>query len=279
MGMTESHSDPGLKLAELDRMSLRAPRDLDAPPSTLDAPMNSRRDELEVRLHDTMVPRTLTVAGFFILFAFPAVALLLNDGKHLTYRHRVVHMDAQAHRIIAVMLAGAAGCLLVGWLWWSVAAALNAGRRSRWAVSPFFVPVTYVLYAMLAIIAGLSKQVLGDNWFYGQAGALAAAVAIYFSTLGAYSKTAQGVGSPSKYFTRLIVIPWAAFVGSMIALFFAKYLSEEARLIVFLLFVLVQGIYGLTMYQAMSHFDRACAGRRLGHDDPDAVANFLKFAR
>ena len=45
------------------------------------------------------------------------------------------------------------------------------------------------------------------------------------------------------------------------------------------LFVLVQGIYGLTMYQAMSHFDRACAGRRLGHDDPDAVANFLKFAR
>lgn len=279
MDMTEILPEQGLKLAELDRKSLRAPRDPDAPPSTLDAPMNSRRDELEVRLLPTLVPRTLTVAGFFLLFTFPAVALLLNDGGHLTYRHRVVHMDDKAHRIIAVMLAGAAGCLLVGWLWWSVAAALNARRRSRWAVSPFFVPVTYVLYAMLGVIAAMSKQVLGDNWFYGQAGALAVAVVIYFSTLGAYSKTAQGVGSPSTYFTRLIVIPWATFAGSMVALFFAKYLSEEARLIVFLLFVLVQGIYGLTMYQAMSHFDRACAGRRLGHDDPDAVANFLKFAR
>jgi biotin transporter BioY len=279
MGMTEILPDQGLKLAELDRKSLRAPRDPSAPPSTLDAPMNPRRDEQEVRLHETMVPRTLTVAGFFILFAFPAVALLLNDGKHLTYRHRVVHMDDKAHRIILVLLVGAAGCLLVGWLWWSVAAALNARKRSRWAVSPFFVPVTYVLYAMLALIAGLSKEVLGDNWFYGEAGALAVAVIIYFSTLGAYSKTAQGVGSPSTYFTRLIVIPWAAFAGSLVALFFARYLSEEARLIVFLLFVLVQGVYGLTMFQAMSHFDRACAGTRMAHDDPDAVANFLKFAR
>lgn len=277
--MTEIRPDEGLKLAELDRKSLRAPRDPDAPPSTLDAPMNSRREELEVRLLPTMVPRTLTVAGFFLLFTFPAVALMLNDGGHLTYKNRVVHMDPKAHRIIGVILAGAAACLLVGWLWWAVAAALNARRRSRWAVSPFFVPITYVLYAMLGVIAALSKQVLGDNWFYGQAGALAAAVVIYFSTLGAYSKTAQGIGSPSTYFTRLIVIPWATFAGSLVALFFAKYLSEEARLIVFLLFVLVQGVYGLTMYQAMSHFDRSCAGRRLGHDDPDALANFLKFAR
>jgi hypothetical protein len=277
--MTEIVPDPELKLAELDRKTLRAPRDPASPPSTLDAPMNSRREEFQVRLHDTMVARTLTVAGFFILFAFPAVALVLNDGGHLTYKHRALHLDEQAHRIVAVMLSGAAGCLLVGWLWWAVAASLNAGKRSRWAVSPFFVPVTYILYGMLALIAGLSKQVLGHNHLYGWLGALGCAVVIYFSTLGAYSKTAQGVGSPSTYFTRLIVIPWATLAGSLVALFFARYLSEEARLIVFLLFVLVQGFYGLTMYQAMIHFDRACAGTRLGHDDPDAVANFLKFAR
>ncbi|MEI8239722.1 MAG: hypothetical protein WCI22_09895 [Actinomycetota bacterium] len=270
--------DTGLKLAEMDRKSTRVSRDPDAPPSTLDAPMNARREELQVHhLHGTMVPRTLTVTGFFLLFAFPSVALLLNDGGHLTYRHHVVHLDARAHRIVTVMLVGAAGCLLVGWLWWAVAASLNARKRSRWAVSPLFVPATYVLYAMLAIIAGLSKEVLGANHMYGWLGALGGAVIIYFSTLGAYSKTAQGVGSPSAYFTRLIVIPWATFAGSLVALFFARYLSEETRLIVFLLFVLVQGVYGLTMYQAMINFDRACSGRRLGHDDPDAVANFLKY--
>jgi hypothetical protein len=279
MSMTDSLPGPGLQLADARRAVPPAPRDPSAPPSTLDAPMNARKEEAQVKLHNTMVPRTLTVTGFFLLFAFPAVALQLNNDGHLRYAKRAVELDEQARRIVTIMLAGAAGCLLVGWLWWGVAAALNARQRSRWSVSPTFVPLTYVFTGALFIFGAVAENYFGEYAGWARLGALVVCACVFFATLGAYSKTAQAVGSPSTYFTRLIAIPWVVLAAAGVALFFSRYLSDQARLVLFLLLVLVQGVYGLTMYQAMTAFDRACAGTRLQHQEGDPVANFLKFVR
>ena len=111
--------------------------------------------------------------------------------------------------------------------------------------------------------------------------ALALGVVMFFSTLGTFRRTAQSLNASTKYFTRLIVVPWVTAAGVGVFVWFTHNLPAKVQfaptmgLVIGLM--LVQGLYGLTMYQAMINFDRACSGRRLGHDDPDAVANFLKY--
>ena len=179
-----------------------------------------------------------------------------------------------------MVLGGAAFCLLLGWFWWGITAAVNARKRTRWAVSPTWLPVSYLLVAMAAGGAAVSKHWLDHDVKYAYVGAGAFALCVYFATLGTYSKTAAAVGSESKYFTRLIVIPWVVLAMAGVVAFFSSFLSAQVRLALYLVLELVQGVYGLTMYQAMAAFDRACAGTRLTRaDDDEAIKHFLKIPR
>ena len=233
------------------------------------------------RVHSTVAPRSLTITGFFLAFAYPAVFLALNDWGHIVFDgNNHAHLDERARRITYVVLGGAAFCLLLGWFWWGITAAVNARKRTRWAVSPTWLPVSYLLVAMAAGGAAVSKHWLDHDVKYAYVGAGAFALCVYFATLGTYSKTAAAVGSESKYFTRLIVIPWVVLAMAGVVAFFSSFLSAQVRLALYLVLELVQGVYGLTMYQAMAAFDRACAGTRLTRaDDDEAIKHFLKIPR
>ena len=227
----------------------------------------------------TVVPRAVCVTGFFLAFAFPAVFLLLNHFGHADLIDGRFQPDETARRIFIVLLGGAAACMLIGWLWWSVAAALNARHRARWAASPFYVPLTYFALAAAAIGAGMSSHRLGDNAVYVKACALAFGVVMYFSTLSTYRRTAQSVGAPTKYFTRLIVVPWVLAAAVGVFAWFSRFLAPQAMIGFVLGLMFVQGLYGLTMYQAMLGIDRACVGTRMVHQDDQEFAKFLKLAR
>ena len=231
------------------------------------------------RYHGVVVPRAITVTGFFIAFAFPAAFLYLNHLGHADLVDGRFRPDEFAKRITVVMLGGAAMCMLVGWLWWGVAAALNARHRARWAVSPWYVPLTYLGVAALAVGAGVAERWLGENVIYARACALAMAVMMYFSTLATYRRTAQSVNSTTTYFTRLILVPWFVFLGAAVLAWFWKYLPTQAMLGAYVTLQLVQGLYGLTMYQAMASLDRACAGTQQMRPDDQEFAKFLKVAR
>jgi hypothetical protein len=233
--------------------------------------------------HQTMVPRAVCVTGFFLAFAFPAVFLLLNHQGHADLIDGRFHPDETAKRVSLVLLGGAALCMLVGWLWWGVTAALNARHRARWALSPLYVPLTYFGVAAVAIGAGLSPRWLHENSIYAKACALALGVVMYFSTLSTFRRTAQSVNASTKYFTRLIVVPWVTLAAVGVFVWFTHNLPATAQTTPYMGLVLglmlVQGLYGLTMYQAMLDLDRACVGTRMLHNDDQEFAKFLKLAR
>ena len=60
---------------------------------------------------------------------------------------------------------------------------------------------------------------------------------------------------------------------------FSRFLAPQALLAFVIGIQLVQGLYGLTWYQAMSGLDRACAGTRMVRQDDQEFAKFLKLAR
>jgi hypothetical protein len=229
--------------------------------------------------HSSFVPRAICVTGFFLIFAFPAMVLYLNHLGHAELVDSKFEPDEFAKRISIVMLAGGAMCMLLGWLWWGVAAALNARHRAKWAVSPWYVPATYLCVAVLTVGATLSPKWVDEFAIYVRACALALAVMMYFSTLSTYRRTAQSVGASTSYFTRLIVTPWVVAIGAAVTAWFWKYLPPQAVVGAFVALQLVAGLYGLTMYQAMAGLDRACAGTRMMHQDDQEFAKFLKLAR
>ena len=102
---------------------------------------------------------------------------------------------------------------------------------------------------------------------------------MYFSTLSTYRRTAEAVGAETKHFTRLIIVPWVMAAGGGVFVWFSHYLPPKAQIAGVLLLMLVQGLYGLTMYQAMLGIDRACKGTRMLHGDDQEFAKFLKLAR
>jgi hypothetical protein len=236
----------------------------------------SRNHASAGEFHAVFVPRAICVTGFFLLFAFPAALLYLNHLGHADLVNGRFEPDEFARRISIVMLAGGALCMLLGWLWWGVAAALNARHQARWAVSPWYVPASYVGVADLAYGATVAPTYVGELGIYVRACASALALMMYFSTLSTYRRTAQSVGASTSYFTRLIVTPWVvAVVGGVLAWFW-KYLPPQAMLGALVATQLVAGLYGLTMYQAMASLDRACSGTRMLRHEDQEFAKFLK---
>lgn len=238
--------------------------------------MPKRQHAAAGEYHAVMVPRTITVTGFFLNFASPAVFVLLNHTGHNPLIDGRFEPDEYAKRMLAVLIVGAAVCQLVGWLWWGVAAALNARHHARWAVSPWYVPVTYLAVAVVAIGVSVSEKYLGDNVIYARACGLAFAVLMYFNTLSNYRTMAESVGAPTKHFTRLIVVPWFVAIAVGVFAWFSSYLPTQALLGFGVGLMLVHGLYGLTMYQAMLSVDRASSGTRLMRQDDQEFAKFLK---
>lgn len=227
----------------------------------------------------TVMPRTICVTGFFVGFAAPAVFLVLHQRGHADLINGRFQPDEFARRVLTVTLVGAAICMLVGWLWWSVAASLNARRTARWSVSPFYVPSTYLAVAGAAVVGWKADQLGGAGAMWVRGAALLFALAMYFATLTEYRRLAQAVGSSTRHFTRLIVVPWAVVVGGVIYAVLYRYLPSRGLLIGFLVAQLVQGAYGLTMYQAMHSVDRSTAGTHMTHHEGQEFAKFLKAAR
>ncbi len=227
----------------------------------------------------TVMPRAICVSGFFVGFATPALFLMLNQRGHADLIDGRFHPDEFATRVLTVTLVGAAVSMFVGWLWWSVAASLNARRTAKWSVSPFYVPATYAAVGAAALVGWKAEDWVGDRVVWVRAAAFLFGLVMYFATLGEYRRLAQAVGSSPRYFNRLIGWPWIVAVVAVVFFAVYRYLPSRGLLIGFLVAQLVQGVYGLTMYQAMDAVDRATAGTRMNHREGQDFAKFLKPSR
>ena len=188
--------------------------------------------------------------------------------------------DEFAKRISLVMIGGGVLCMLFGWLWWGIAAALNAraprasGRCRRW-----YVPLTYFAVGGAAVLAGMSPRWLDDQAIYARACALAFGVVMFFSTLGTY-RTHRGGGGLGD---EVLHAPHRRAVGGVRCRrrvwWFWHYLPTQAILGAYVGAAVGAGpVRAVDVSGDARRSTRPCAGTRQMRQDDQEFAKFFKPA-
>lgn len=255
----------------------RQPVHTEPPPGAAPSPVATEAEDGR-RHHHTTLPRLLVLASFLVGLSAPLWVWLLERKGHAELIGRETVFDDEGRRVMAVLFATSVGTYAVGWLWWAVAAAANAANRARWAISPFLAPFGYAV--MVGAVAALPEVEQRVRPAYHTFIQLAAGVVIVIAHLGvlqAYRSTAERIGARVAPWTRVIYIPQAALVLSVLLGFLGQRLGEGA-------FITVMGaswvvgylVYAISFQQALAEFDRACYGHRLSRSGPDELPDFLK---
>ncbi|MCB0983808.1 MAG: hypothetical protein KDB06_04065 [Ilumatobacter sp.] len=237
------------------------------------------RDPHHYDRHHTMIPRTLCFAGQVAWLTMPAVAFMLTRDDRIVWDtdNGVPVLDHEARRVMALIGVASVAAYLLGWVWWTTVAALNARQMSRRTMWPgASIASVAVQAAVLALLPSFrAEDELVDAAVLGVAGLIV--VAAHFYVLGALRRTAESINGPTAPWTRLIVIPWAVAAFNAVGAFFVGFISTEFTLGVLGLQVLLLVWYVASTYQAMTSFDRASVGRALLSQDDHTFAMFMRM--
>lgn len=242
----------------------------------------ARRDAESTSMYHTLLPRTMVVTALLAALGFPLLLGVLMRQGHLEVDGNDWFFDDRGRYLATAGAVAAALCYALGWLWWGVAAALNARVRSRHVVTPFLVPFTL---ALIAVSAYLVPRLLNERSGGIDANNDRLIVAIslmmlayiaHFGTLSAYRRAAGAVGGTQRPWTFIIVLPWVLLGFNLVARFFTTAVGDSYLPLIGVVNLSFIGMYVLGTYQALSSFDRACAGRHMAHFDRDELPHFMK---
>ena len=228
--------------------------------------------------HHTMLPRAMVLASLVLGLALPAMIIVLEREGHVSVKGINTTLDDHAAGVMTGLVVAALVTYALGWLWWSVAAALNATSHSRWSVDAWSAPAGYgVSVAALVVVPLVSERVDPDlATVVVLIGVFVLAIA-HFAVLRAYRHTADSIGGAVAPWTRVIVLPWAALGFSILVAFLSKTIGDVLfERIMEAGWVLFYAAYAISLYSAMASFDRACRGRIAGGDGKRALPEFLK---
>ena len=237
---------------------------------------------LDDTMHHTMLPRLMVIAALLAGLGGPVMGFVLQRQGHLVIDGRSWLLDEHGRSVVVAALVAIGVCSVLGWLWWTVAAALNARKRARYGVSPWFAPTALLL--MAAGIVGVGAVTRGRNMFSREeTGRFLLAIGLgvvpivaYFATLSAYRKTARAIGASTQGWTVVIVVPWAILAVNVLSQFFVNAIGESFIQVLGLVNMAVMGVQVLALYLALSSFDRACIGRHMGRDESNDLPDFLR---
>lgn len=233
-------------------------------------------------LHHTLLPRTMVIAGLLAALGSPLVAFFLERQGHLRLDGTNWYFDDRGRSVATAILVAVVSCVVLGWLWWTTAAALNARKQARYTVSPLFAPLLIVLMSgcALLLVGTLQTDAFGDDERTRKAMTTAALIAVvvicHFVILEAYRRAAGVIGATQRPWLLVILLPWATLAANLLAQFFAHAVSDSYLKASALGNMFVCGVQVLALYQAMSKFDRACSGRHMAHDDRGELPEFLR---
>lgn len=205
---------------------------------------------------------------------------VLDDDDHLRVENGQLTFDEVGRKSLqSVVLIGLLAAL-VGWLLWTIGAAINARGKTRWSVSPLSAPLAYLFVFGLAV----AGSVLSDG-FTNQFGALAiiavAAVAIicHLGILAAFRRAAVAIGAPDAPWTRVMVLPLAIGLITSVGAFFNRAVSSPASMLAFSSVTFALGLLMVAnLTKAMGSFDRSCIGRQMSHENMQ-IPDFLRPTR
>ncbi len=233
-------------------------------------------------LHHTLLPRTMVIAGLLAGLGSPLVGFVLERQGHLEVDGTNWYLDDRGRSVATAAVVAVVACSVLGWLWWSTAAALNARKQARYTVSPIFAPLLILLMSGCAVllVGTLRTDSYGDDERTRKALVVAALIAIavvsHFLILEAYRRAAGVIGGKQRPWLFVIVLPWATLAANLLAQFFARTVGDSYMHVMALGNMCVCGVQVLALYQAMSSFDRACSGRHMAHNERGELPDFLR---
>jgi cation transport ATPase len=248
------------------------------------AAQRARREAESHSRYHTLLPRLMVIAALLAALGSPVFLEVLRLQDHLRVEGNDWFFDDRGRRLAVAGVAVIGTCFVLGWLWWGVAAALNARRRSRHTVTPLLVPFTIALtVAALYFVPQLMDEASGradnHNTRVLIAGVLVAlALITHFASLSAYRRAAGAVGGNQRPWSFIIILPWVCLGLNLLARFFTTAVGDSYLTVIALVNMAFVGAYIYGMHQALASFDRACVGRRMAHSDREEVPNFLRRA-
>ncbi len=233
-------------------------------------------------MRHTLLPRTIVIAALLAILGSPLVAFVLERQGHLKLDGTNWYFDDRGRAVATAVVVAVSACLVLGWLWWTTAAALNARKQARYTVSPWFAPLLILLMCGCgALLFGtLQSDPAGDQERTRKVMVIAALVAIavisHFVILEAYRRAAAVIGGSQRSWLLVILLPWVTLAANLLAQFFAQAVGDSYLKVSALGNMFVVGAQVLALYQAMSSFDRACAGRHMAHNGRGELPDFLR---
>ena len=233
-------------------------------------------------LHHTLLPRTIVIAALLAALGSPLVGFVLERQGHLTLAGTNWYFDERGRTVATAVVAAVVSCTVLGWLWWTTAAALNARKQARYTVSPWFAPLLILLMSGCGflLVGVLRNNTYGDDertqkWLI-VAALVVVAVISHFMILEAYRRAAAVIGGSQRPWLLVILLPLVTLGANLIAQFFARTVGDSYLKAIALGNIFVVGVQVLALYQAMSSFDRACSGRHMAHNDRGELPDFLR---
>lgn len=231
--------------------------------------------------HHTMIPRAMVLASLVLGLSLPAWVAILEHEGHVSVTGIHTEIDNEAGRLMTGLAVASLAAYGLGWLWWSVAAALNATSHSRWTVSAWSAPIGYaVSIAVVGSLPVITDRVATDlGTVLVMVGAFVLAIA-HFAVLREYRHTAAAIGGAVAPWTRVIILPWAGLGFSIVIAFLSQALGDVVfERIMQGSWVVFYALYAVSLYSAMASFDRASRGGSSTRPGDDQLPEFLKKRR
>lgn len=233
-------------------------------------------EEIARHFH-TWLPRQMVAVGLFGVLLLPVALYFLDDDDHIGFaRGRLVVDQVGRESLRAVVVVGLASAL-VGWLLWTVTAALNARGKSRWSISPLSLPMAYVFVAGFAAGAAMFTESFTNN-YTNPAIIIVASVGVicHLGVLAAFRRAAVAIGAPDTPWTHVMVLPCAIGCITALGAFFTKALASQVSYLAFSGFTFALALFMVASWvRAMASFDRSCVGRQMTHENMEIPA-FLR---
>ena len=231
--------------------------------------------------HHTVLPRTMVITGLLAALGSPLLFGLLYQQGHFDIIGTDWFFDERGRSVAVAAVTAVGACTGLGWIWWTIAASLNARQRARYAVSPWFAPLAAVLIVGCLWLLPSAIETFRENTDDTRLVALCAALIslpmiAFFSTLGAYRRAANSIGASQQPWNVIIVLPWSMVAANLLSRFFTFAAGDSYLAIVGIVNLAALGVMVFSLYQAMAGFDRACAGRQLAAADRGEVPDFLR---
>ena len=235
--------------------------------------------------HHTLLPRMMVTTAMLATLGSPIVLALLHRQGHFDLDGTDYVVDQRGRTVITAAVVAIVVCYNLGWWWWTMAASMNARKRARYTLSPWFSTVVMVInVASIWLLPRAIDQQRDATetysaTFYWCVGLVAVPLLAHFAMLGAFRRAARAISATQRPWTFATMVPFVMLGVNGLARFFTQLVGDSFFALTGIVNLVFVGAYVLALYQGMASFDRACIGRQMAHSERADLSEFIARIR